>query len=92
MYDIDISDDLQKILDDFLKHNKQRYERIMKKIEEIVQVPQHYKPLRYDLKGIRRVHIDGPFVLVFRIIEQTKTVRFLDFDHYDKIYKKRFLE
>ncbi len=92
MYSIDTTSILKEILKDLNKNNTQRYEKIMKKIDQIIQFPQHYKPLRYDLKGIRRVHIDSSFVLVFRIIEETKTVRFLDFDHHDKIYDKRFLE
>jgi mRNA-degrading endonuclease RelE of RelBE toxin-antitoxin system len=36
----------------------------VKKIEEIVKDPYHYKPLRHDLKNIRRVHIRKSFVLV----------------------------
>lgn len=90
MYSVDIAPGLQDILDDLFKRHKERYEKIMKKIEEIPHFPHHYKPLRHDLKGVRRVHIDTSFVLVFRIIEETKTVFFLDFDHHDKIYRKRF--
>lgn len=72
------------------KKNRKLYEISMKKIEEIVLNPQHYKPLRYDLKNIRRVHLFGPFVLVFKIEEKENAVKFLDLDHHDKIYKKRF--
>ena len=63
----------------------------MKKIEEIILNPQHYKPLRHDLKNTRRVHLFGPYVLVFRIEEKEQAVKFLDLDHHDKIYKKRFI-
>lgn len=67
------------------------YETVMKKIEEIVQNPHHYKPLRHDLKNIRRVHIRKSFVLVFTVHENENLVKFLDLDHHDVIYKKRFL-
>jgi len=61
------------------------FKRLRKKIEEIIQNPEHYKPLRYGMRGIRRVHL-GPFVLIFTINEEEKVVEFLDFDHHDKIY------
>jgi mRNA-degrading endonuclease RelE of RelBE toxin-antitoxin system len=32
----------------------------------------------------------GPFVLIFKIEEAIKTVKFVDFDHHDKIYKRRY--
>ena len=91
MYKIQIEDRLERILQKLFKKNRKRYEISMKKIQEIVNFPQHYKPLSYDLKGIRRVHIESSFVLVFRIDEANKVVRFLDLDHHDKIYNKRFL-
>lgn len=59
-------------------------------MDEILQNPEHYKPLRHDLHGLRRVHIMGPFVLLFKIEETTKIVKFIDFDHHDKIYKRRY--
>lgn len=63
------------------------FNSVMKKIDEVIQHPEHYKPLRHDLKNLRRVHIRS-FVLVFEL--RGNTVRFLDFDHHDNIYKKRF--
>lgn len=52
------------------------YEICMKKIEEIVMDPEHYKPLRYDMKNICRVHIAKSFVLTFKI--ERSAVRFLE--------------
>ena len=57
------------------------------KIREIILNPAHYKPLRYELKGERRVHIFKKFVLKFEIDETRKTVVFLAFTHHDKAYK-----
>jgi mRNA-degrading endonuclease RelE of RelBE toxin-antitoxin system len=49
---------LEKGLISFLnkvhKKDKKLYEAAMKKIEDIVENPHHYKPLRYDLKGRRK--------------------------------------
>ena len=60
----------------------------MKKIEEIIQNPQHYKNLQHDLKEFKRVHIDSSFVLVFKVNENTKIILFEDLDYHDIIYKK----
>jgi len=68
------------------KKDNLRFERVCKKMDEILQDPHHYKPLGNELAGVLRVHID-PFVFTFKIDEENKIVRFLDFDHHDKIYK-----
>ena len=60
----------------------------MNKIEEILENPQHYKPLKYDLAGERRVHLMKSFVLKFTIGENTKTVEFIFFWHHDEAYKR----
>jgi mRNA-degrading endonuclease RelE of RelBE toxin-antitoxin system len=57
----------------------------MKKIEEIVMDPEHYKPLRNDMNNIRRVHIAKSFVLTFKI--EGGVVHFLDLEHHDKVYR-----
>ena len=90
MYKISIESKLKRILRKLYKKNRKRYEITLKKIDEIVKIPHHYKPLSYDLKSIRRVHIEGSFVLVFKIVEEDKIVKFLDLDHHDRIYKKRY--
>ena len=92
MYLPEFTNTLSEIIEGLFKHNYSRYEKIKKKMDQILLYPQHYKPLSYDLKGLRHVHIDVQFVLVFKIIEENKIVKFIDFDHHDKIYKKRFLE
>ncbi|MFA6328387.1 MAG: type II toxin-antitoxin system RelE/ParE family toxin [Candidatus Micrarchaeia archaeon] len=68
------------------KKDRLRYERVAKKIIEICDEPHHYESLGNVMAGMFRVHID-PFVLTFEIDEARKIVRFLNFDHHDKIYK-----
>ena len=88
MYKVLFSEELNKKLEKLKKREKVRFEATTKKISEIQQNPEHYKPLRHDLKNLRRAHIDKSFVLVFRI--EDSTIKFLDLDHHDKIYKKKF--
>jgi mRNA-degrading endonuclease RelE of RelBE toxin-antitoxin system len=57
-------------------------------MKEILENPEHYKPLRHDLAGERRVHILKSFVLKFEIDEENKTVTFLFFGHHDEAYRR----
>ena len=88
MYDYEVKPDLKRILNKLFKKNKVMYEQVMKKIEEIIQNPQHYKPLKYNFAGERRVHIMKSFVLKFEINEQNKKVIFFFFGHHDEAYKR----
>ena len=49
--------------------------RIQKKIIEIIEHPAHYKPLKYSMKSIRRVHFD-PYVLTFTVNEKEHHIEF----------------
>ena len=87
----EIKPELEKTLSKLRKKDKKAYEQIYRKIEEIVNSdPEHYKNLRYDLKNIKRVHIKKSFVLVFSYNQKEQLISFLDYDHHDNIYKKRY--
>ena len=85
-YRLQVSAELDKIFSKLVKKNKTQFEIINKKVEQILENPHHFKPLRGDMHGARRVHIDKSFVLTYEIDENNKTVKLLDFDHHDKIY------
>jgi YafQ family addiction module toxin component len=84
-YSFEIKPDLIKKLEKLKKKDLLLFRRIQKKIFEIIEQPDHYKPLKYGMKNIRRVHFD-PFVLTYTINEEKKQVEFLDFAHHDEIY------
>ena len=88
MYFLIIRPSLDKKLQKLIKKNRKQYEAIMKKAEEIVLNPQHYKNLRSPLQHLKEVHIDTHFVLTFSVDESTKTVILEDFDHHEKIFKQ----
>ncbi len=85
-YVLEIPEHLDKEFLKLAKKNRKQLEIIQNKIEEILENPQHYKPLRGDMHGARRVHIDKSFVLTFEIDETNNKVRLLDYDHHDRIY------
>ncbi len=85
-YSLETSGKLDRKFAKMAKKDRHRLEIINKKVAEILQNPFHYKPLRGDLHGGRRVHIDSSFVLIYDVDEARGVVRLLDFDHHDKIY------
>ncbi len=80
-----IPDDLVKCFKKLAKRDKKQLEAVNKKIQQILADPYHFKPLRGDKKGSRRVHIDSSFVLIYEIDE--KTIKLLDYEHHDAVYE-----
>lgn len=87
-----LSDKLKGIVEKLRKKDARRADILHKKIKQVVQSDEttieHYKNLRHDLSGLKRVHVNSSFVLTFRYDKARNFVLFLDFDHHDRIYKK----
>ena len=88
MYNFDVSENLEKILNKLSKKDKSLYNQILKKIDEVIHSKnvEHYKNLRYNMKDSKRVHI-GHFILIFQYKKEKNLIIFDDFDHHDNIYK-----
>jgi len=65
--------------------NKETKDRIKKQIKKLIENPDEGKPLRYDLKGERSVHIK-PFRLVYTV--DCDKIILLRFEHRKEVYKK----
>ncbi len=87
MHEFEITPELEKKLIKLSKKDKKTYEKVMKKIKEIIESYdiEHYNNLSYDMKEYKRVHI-GHFVLVFSYDESKDIVSFDDFRHHDDVY------
>jgi addiction module RelE/StbE family toxin len=59
------------------------FTQIQKKLIELVEHPDHFKPLRNILAGYRRIHF-GSYVLIYKI--DGDIVRIISLDHHDKSY------
>jgi len=83
------SERLDKILDKLSKKDKQLYEQVLRKIDEIINSKsiEPYKNLRYNMKDSKRVHV-GPFVLVFSYDKRLDLVSFEVLKHHDDVYKR----
>lgn len=85
-YTLATSVHIDKVFKKLSKKNKKQLEIIDNKIKQILQTPYHFKPLRGDMHGTRRVHVDKSFVLTYDIDEKNKVVKLLDYEHHDNIY------
>jgi mRNA-degrading endonuclease RelE of RelBE toxin-antitoxin system len=66
------------------KRDKKQMESVYKKIDVILENPQHCKNFKKPLSQWKRVHV-GSFVLTFSVDENTKTMTLEDYDHHDYI-------
>ena len=66
-----------------IKKDKVLLDRLHKKIDEILQNPEHYPFKKCELKGTRAAHV-GSYVIVFEIVGND--VVFLKFKHHDYAY------
>jgi mRNA-degrading endonuclease RelE of RelBE toxin-antitoxin system len=74
----------------FIKNTKKlsKFEKnnISKKIKQILSSDiNYYKNLRYNLQNLKRVHINGHFVILF--YENEGVIYFDNYLHHDNAYK-----
>lgn len=82
-YSIEFSAEFEQSINKLKKRDKVLFEQIQKKLVEIIENPEHYKPLKNILAGFRRIHF-GSFVLIYKI--EGQIVRIVSLDHHDKSY------
>ena len=87
MYKLAVKKSLDKKFKRLQKKDKEMLRLINRKVQDILEDPYRFKPLRKPLQNKRRVHVGGSFVLVYEINEKEKIVTLFDFDHDDNIYK-----
>ena len=85
-YSLFLSENVKKKFEKMRKKKKEELEAIGKKIEEILENPHRFEPLKGDMKGSFRIHIKKSFVLVYEIEEKNKAVRILEYAHHDEVY------
>jgi len=83
VYEIEFSVQFERSMKKLKKKDKVLFEQIQKKLIDLVQNPDHYKPLKNILAGYRRIHF-GSFVLIYKI--EGDIVRIISLDHHDQSY------
>ncbi|MDP2946532.1 MAG: hypothetical protein Q8N88_00310 [Nanoarchaeota archaeon] len=91
MFGFNLSDELRLKIKKLISRDKRKVEIINKKIKEIIscnfETINHYKNLKYNLKELKRVHIDKSFVLTFRVDIQNNFILFVNLEHHDSAYR-----
>ena len=88
-----ISEELENKIEKQVTKDKKLSQELYKKIKEIIdnddQTIEYYNNLRYSFSDRKRVSVGKHFVLIFKYIQEKKHLIFLDFEHHDKIYKRK---
>lgn len=87
MYEIKMSEDLEKTLEKIKNKDRSHAQKILKKMDEISENPSRYKNLKRPLQHLKRVHINKSFVLLFSVDEENNIVFFKQYCHHDQSYK-----
>ncbi len=86
MYTLEVRESVDRIFSKLAKKNPKQMRIIDKKIQQVLENPHHFKPLRAPMQHLCRVHIDKSFVLTYSVDEQNKIVIIEDYDHHDNVY------
>jgi mRNA-degrading endonuclease RelE of RelBE toxin-antitoxin system len=87
MYALEVRQHVDRAFGRLSKKDSKQMDAISKKINEILEDPHAFKPMRFPLSGMRRVHF-GSYVLLFSIDEQRRTVVLEDYEHHDSVYRR----
>jgi mRNA-degrading endonuclease RelE of RelBE toxin-antitoxin system len=71
-YRLLIEEALKARLKKLSKKNRPLYDAVLAKAKEILENPTRYKPLRHDLQGLRWVHLEKSFVLIYEVLYSRK--------------------
>ncbi len=70
MYKLAVKESLDKKFKRLQKKDKKMLRLINRKVQDILEDPYRFKPLRKPLQNKRRVHVGGSFVLIYEINEE----------------------
>ena len=72
MYKLAIKENLDRKFKKLKKKDRELLVLIDRKVQEILDNPYRFKPLRKPLQNKRRVHVGGSFVLIYEINKDEK--------------------
>jgi YafQ family addiction module toxin component len=86
LYSLEVVEKVDRIFKKLRKKDLPQFEALSRKINEIFENPQQFKPLKNPMQHMRRVHV-GSFVLVYDIDETRNIVTIRRYEHHDNVYK-----
>ncbi len=85
-YGLRVRKHVDKLFSKMAKRERYNLEIVYKKLEEVCENPEKFKPLGAPMQNLRRVHVLKSFVLVYSVDESAHTVWIEDYEHHDNIY------
>ena len=82
-YSIRYSPRFEKSISKLKKKDPSFYQQVRKKIDEIIDNPEHFKPLKKPKSSYRRAHV-GSFVILYAVRDDI--IKIISLDHHDKAY------
>jgi len=86
LYSLDVTKEVYRVFKKLAKKDLQQAEAVEKKIQEILENPRQFKPLKSPMQHMRLVHV-GSFVLMYDIDEARKVVTIRRYEHHDNVYR-----
>jgi len=86
LYSLEVVETVDKIFKKLQKKDHAQFDNVTKKVKDILENPQQFKPLKRPMQNMRRVHV-GSYVLVYDIDETRKAVTIRRYEHHDHVYK-----
>ncbi len=84
-YCLEVVEKVDRIFKKLQKKDIVQFEALSKKVNEILENPHQFKPLKAPMQHMFRVHV-GSFVLVYDINEERKVVTIRRYEHHDDVY------
>lgn len=88
MYSLGVARKVDKAFMRLAKKDPEQSKAVDRKVQEILENPQQFKPLRPPMQHMRRVHV-GAFVLVYDVDEARKVVTIRRYEHHYNAYNIR---
>ena len=85
-YSLKLRTHVDKLFNKMGRKDRHNLEIIYKKLEEVCEDPNKFKPLGTPMQGMRRIHVLKSFVIIYSINESTHSVWIEDFAHHDEVY------
>ena len=77
---------VDRIFKKLRKKDSVQFEALSRKVSEILENPEQFKPLKSPMQQMRRVHV-GSFVLVYDLDQARKVITLRRYEHHDYVYK-----
>ena len=86
-YTLEVREEIKKKFEKIRKRDPAQEQAIKKKIAQILENPERFKPLHAPMQNKRRVHVWGSFVLIYSFKKAENIVIIEEYEHHDAIYR-----